>query len=213
MKPWNNKTNCFVSDHPLIADKLTVLRDKNTVSEIFRSGLETISQFLFFEASRHMKCRVTPIETPLEAIDGQQLEQPILLVPILRAGLAMSNAIRQVCPASVGMIGMYRDHETLQPVEYYLNLPDSAPEMEVFLLDPMLATGGSAVAAIEAIHKQGVKKITMIALIGAPEGADKIHESFADIPIYLAAMDRQLNDIGYILPGLGDAGDRYFGTE
>jgi len=213
MKPWNNDQDCYVSDHPLIAEKLTTLRDKNTSSERFRAELEIVSRFLFFEASRSLQTRSHTFETPLETMDGQQLERTVLLVPILRAGLAMSNAIRQACPASVGMLGMYRDHDTLQPVEYYCNLPENASDMDVFLLDPMLATGGSAIAAIDALKDKGVKNLTMIALIGAPEGLQKIRTVYPNLPIYLAAMDRQLNDIGYILPGLGDAGDRYFGTE
>lgn len=213
MKQWKNDQNCFVSDHPLIAEKLTTLREKNTSSERFRSELEIVSRFLFYEASRSLPSKSNPIETPLEAMDGKQLQNTVLLVPILRAGLAMSNAIRQACPASVGMLGMYRDHDTLQPVEYYSNLPEKASEMNVFLLDPMLATGGSAIAALDALKNKGVKNLTMIALIGAPEGLQKIRTVYPELPVYLAAMDRQLNDIGYILPGLGDAGDRYFGTE
>ncbi len=213
MKQWNSDQYCWVSDHPLIAEKLTTLRNQNTSSERFRAELEIVSRFLFFEASRSLQTETYSVETPLEKIDGQHLKRTVLLVPILRAGLAMSNAIRQACPSSVGMLGMYRDHDTLQPVEYYSYLPEKASEMDVFLLDPMLATGGSALAAIDTLKNKDVKSLTMIALIGAPEGLQNIRSAYPNLPIYLAAMDRQLNDIGYILPGLGDAGDRYFGTE
>ncbi len=206
-------SNLTIVNHPLLQDKLRGLRDKNTHFAKFRRLVEAISQALFWEASRHLPLKPVEVETPLETTPAYQLERPIALVPILRAGLGMVNGILGIVPqAHVGMLGMYRNEETLQPVDYYLRFPPGIEEMDVFLLDPMLATGGSAVAAVSKLKSAGVRYLTMLAIIAAPEGVRAMVDAHPDVPIFTAALDRQLNDKGYILPGLGDAGDRYFGT-
>ncbi len=210
MKP--NLPNLTIVDHPLIADKVSRMRDKTTPHYLFKRLLDEISPFLFFEASRWLETQETPIETPLEAMNAQRLKKEVLLAPILRAGLGMVNSIAAVVPAArVGMIGMYRDHDTLQPVDYYLRLPEDLSEMDVFLLDPMLATGGSVIDGVSKLKSRRARKVTMISLISAPEGARRLYDAYPDVQVFTAALDRELNDIGYILPGLGDAGDRYFG--
>lgn len=207
-----NLPNLTIVDHPLITDKLSQMRDRTTPHHLFKRLLDEISPFLFFEASRWLETRETPIETPLEPMIGRRLHKEVLLAPILRAGLGMANSITAVVPtARVGMIGMYRDHDTLQPVDYYLRLPDDLSDMAVFLVDPMLATGGSVIDGVNKLKSRRARKVTMISLISAPEGARRLHEAHPDVQVFTAALDRQLNDIGYILPGLGDAGDRYFG--
>jgi len=209
----DNFPNLTVLDHPLIADKVTQLRDKDTPHYQFRSLLNEVSQFLFYEASRDLPLENTSIETPLESISAPRIQKKVLLAPILRAGLGMVNSIAAVFPpVRVGMIGMYRDHDTLEPVDYYLRLPEDLSDKAVFLLDPMLATGGSAIDAVKKLKDHGAKKVIMIALICAPEGVSRLFETHPDTPVFTAALDRQLNEIGYILPGLGDAGDRYFGV-
>ncbi len=205
--------NLTVVNHPLLQDKLSGIRNKHTHFAKFRRLIEAISQGLFWEASRDLPLQSVSLETPLERMDGQQLAQPIALVPILRAGLGMVNGILQVVPqAHVGMLGMYRNEETLQPVDYYLRFPPEIEHMAVFLLDPMLATGGSAVAAVDKLKSAGIRYLKMLAIIAAPEGVSAMLKAHPDVPIITAALDRQLNEKGYILPGLGDAGDRYFGT-
>ncbi|RMF59305.1 MAG: uracil phosphoribosyltransferase [Calditrichaeota bacterium] len=205
--------NLHISQHPLIQDKLCDLRQKSTPHFRFKQLLEEISQFLFYEASKTLSTRKVTIETPLENMEGEQLTREILLVPILRAGLGMVNGITQLWEGSrVGMLGMYRDHDTLQPVDYYLRLPENLEPFTVFLLDPMLATGGSAVSAITRLKERGARELMMLSLICAPEGVRAVSEHYPEVPIYAAALDRQLNEKGYILPGLGDAGDRYFGV-
>lgn len=205
--------NLTIVNHPLVEDKLSRLRSKDTPYYQFKQLLEEISQFLFYAATANLESVPREIETPLEKMETRVLKQEILLVPILRAGLGMVNGIFNIRKeARVGMIGMYRDHDTLQPVDYYLNLTDHLHEMAVFLLDPMLATGGSASAALDRLKEKGAKNLTFIALLGAPEGAEVLAKNHPDVKIYIAALDRQLNEKGYILPGLGDAGDRYFGV-
>ncbi|MCB0263406.1 MAG: uracil phosphoribosyltransferase [Calditrichaeota bacterium] len=205
--------NLTVVDHPLIADKLTRLRSVETPHHEFKMLLDAVSSLLFYEASRNLATQNQRIRTPLEQVEMPRLAGDVLLVPILRAGLAMVNGITPILPeVIVGMIGMYRDHDTLQPVDYYLKLPKNLDQKQVFLVDPMLATGGSASDALKKLREHGAKTITMIALIAAPEGVKRVTEAFPDVRIFAAALDRQLNEIGYILPGLGDAGDRYFGV-
>lgn len=209
-KPHNN---VYISTHPLVQDKLADLRDKHTPHYRFKQLLEELSQFLFYEASQSLETRPQTIETPLESMECRRLGREVLLVPILRAGLGMVNGITQMWENSrVGMVGMYRDPGTLQPVDYYLRLPASLADLAVFLVDPMLATGGSAVAALDRLKERKAARICMITLICAPEGVEVVHRHHPDVPIYTAALDRQLNPKGYILPGLGDAGDRYFGV-
>lgn len=201
-----------VLDHPLIHHKLAGLRAADTPYYQFKVLLEDISMFLFYQASVGLETQEHRIKTPLEEMDAQTLDREILLVPILRAGLGMSSGILKIFPeALVGMLGMYRDPKTLQPVDYYLRLPEKIDNLAVFLLDPMLATGGSAIAAVDYLKKRGARNIIMLALISAPEGVEALSAAHPDIRIYTAALDRELNQKGYILPGLGDAGDRYFG--
>jgi uracil phosphoribosyltransferase len=208
-----NFPNLTIVKHPLIADKLTHLRDAKTPHAQFKQLLDDISLLLFYEAGKNLPLTHQTVSTPMETTDLPVLATEVVFVPILRAGLAMVNGITPMLPqAVVGMIGMYRDHNTLQPVDYYLKLPDSLHQKSVFLMDPMLATGGSACDALQKLKEHGAGKITMLALIAAPEGVRRVLENFPDVHIYAAALDRQLNDIGYILPGLGDAGDRYFGV-
>ena len=205
--------NLTVINHPLLQDKLSGIRNKHTHFAKFRRLLEAISQGLFWEASRDLPLQPVMVETPLESMKGQQLAQSIALVPILRAGLGMVNGILQMVPqAHVGMLGMYRNEETLTPVDYYLRFPPGIEHMAVFLLDPMLATGGSAVSAVDKLKAAGATFIKLLVIIAAPEGVRTLLQVHPDVPIIAAALDRQLNEQGYILPGLGDAGDRYFGT-
>jgi uracil phosphoribosyltransferase len=205
--------NLTIIRHPLIEDKLSRLRSKETPHFRFKSLLEEISQFLFFAATSGLETISREIDSPLEKIETRVLKREILLVPILRAGLGMVNGIFNIWEeARVGMIGMYRDHDTLQPVDYYLSLSENMKNLEVFLLDPMLATGGSASAAIDRLKEYGAKRLMLLSLICVPEGVQTVEKNHPDVKIYTVALDRQLNEKGYILPGLGDAGDRYFGV-
>lgn len=205
----------FVMDHPLIQHKLTYLRDKNTGSKEFRALVSEIATLVCYEATRDLPLEETEIETPLvktktKVIAGRKLA----LVPILRAGLGMVDGVLTLVPAAkVGHIGLYRDHETLQPVEYYSKLPSDIVERDVVVLDPMLATGGSAIDAISIIKRSNPKSIKFMCIIAAPEGMKALTQAHPDVPVYCAAMDECLNDHGYIVPGLGDAGDRIFGTK
>ena len=213
MSGSTNANNLHISNHPLILDKLTRMREQSTPHFVFKSLLDEVSIFLFYEATAGFESESTEITTPLEKMNAPRIRKEILLVPILRAGLGMVNGILRTWEgARVGMIGMYRDHDTLKPVDYYLKLPPNIDEMAVFLLDPMLATGGSALSAIDKLKESGARDLAMISLICSPEGVEFVHRRHPDLKIYAAAQDRQLNGIGYILPGLGDAGDRYFGT-
>ncbi len=212
MRAANRFNQLTILDHPLIHHKLARLRARDTPYYQFKVLLEDISMFLFYQASAGLDTRAGTIETPLEEMEVQTIDREILLVPILRAGLGMSSGILKIFPeALVGMLGMYRDPKTLQPVDYYLRLPDRIDNLAVFLLDPMLATGGSAIAAVDYLKKRGAQNINMLVLISAPEGVAALTEAHPDVRIYTAALDRELNHKGYILPGLGDAGDRYFG--
>lgn len=203
-----------IIEHPLLKAKLTVLRDKRTDRQKFRRTLSEVAMLMTYDLTRNIPVSEIEVETPLERTHGVVLDKDVTLVPILRAGLGMIDGILELLPnARVGHIGVYRDKKTLLPVEYYLKLPENVNETFVILVDPMLATGGSALAAIEILKKQGIKEINFLCLVAAPEGVKAVHDRFPDVHIFTAALDRQLNDHGYILPGLGDAGDRLYGTE
>ncbi len=207
------KQNLFLIDHPIIKRDVTILRDKNTTSEIFRAALQSVSNILAVELSKEFNLTKTEIETPLEKTEGAKLANDVILVPVLRAGLGMVNGFLQIIPeAKVGHIGLQRDEETLKPVEYYYKVPRQLETAEVVLLDPMLATGGSASEALKYLKNRGASKLVFACVVAAPEGINKIATEHPDVKIFAAALDRELNNKGYILPGLGDAGDRTFGT-
>jgi len=205
--------NFLLIQHPVIKRDVTILRDKNTDSETFRAALQRVSNILAVELSKEFRLTETEVETPLEKTQGAKLTHDIILVPVLRAGLGMVNGFLQIIPeAKVGHIGLQRDEETLKPIEYYYKVPKHLETAEVVMLDPMLATGGSASEALKYLKKRGASKLVFACLVAAPEGIDKIKSEHPDVKIYAAALDRELNSKGYILPGLGDAGDRTFGT-
>lgn len=205
--------NLFPSSHPLVAHKLTRLRDRNTEPKKFRELVREIAALLAYEATADLLTVPRQVETPLAMAMGAELQEKIGLVPILRAGLGMVEGIWELMPqAEVWHIGLYRDEHTLKPIEYYNKLPVEPTVSVCLILDPMLATGGSAVATADILKRWGVKKIKFVGLIGAPEGIAAMQKAHPDIPIHLAAIDDRLNERGYILPGLGDAGDRQFGT-
>lgn len=207
--------NVFIFDHPLIQHKISLLRDKNTSSKEFRELVSEISVLMGYEVTRDIPLKEVELETPVgvaktKVISGKKLA----VVPILRAGLGMADGFLQLVPmARVGHIGLYRDHETLEPVEYYCKLPSDIDERDVVLVDPMLATGGSACDAVCSIKKRNVKNIKFMCLIASKTGIDRLHREHPDVSIYCAAVDEKLNEHGYIIPGLGDAGDRLFGTK
>jgi uracil phosphoribosyltransferase len=206
-------SNVFASKHPLVAHKLSRLRDKHTDPKKFRELVREISALLAYEATADLATVVRSIETPLSSLEGLELREKIGLVPILRAGLGMVDGFWELMPtAEVWHIGLYRDEKTLKPVQYYNKLPVEPTVSVCIILDPMLATGGSAVTTTDIVKNWGVKKIKFVGLIGAPEGINTLQEKHPDVSIYLAAIDDRLNKNGYILPGLGDAGDRQFGT-
>jgi uracil phosphoribosyltransferase len=200
--------------HPLVQHKLTILRDRETPTKIFKELVDEIAMFMAYEATSDLGLEDVPVETPLERAMGRRVAgKKLTLVPILRAGLGMVEGIYRLVPgARVGHIGLYRDHDTLQPVDYYFKVPGDAAERDFFVLDPMLATGGSAVAAVASLKRAGATRIRFMCLVAAPEGVRKLAAAHPDVLIYCAALDRGLNEAGYILPGLGDAGDRLFGT-
>ncbi len=203
-----------VLQHPLITHKLTQIRRKETGTKDFREALDEIAGLMAYEISRDLPTRKTMIETPLSVCSTHELARDIVIVPILRAGLGMVDGITNLIPtAKVGHVGMYRDHKTLKPKEYYAKLPPNIPEAIVMILDPMLATGGSASATISFLKKQGASQIKLVCIVGAPEGVERIENEHPDVDIFLAALDEKLNEMGYIVPGLGDAGDRLFGTK
>ena len=206
--------NLTVLDHPLIQHKLTLLRDRDTTTRDFKQLVNEIAMLMAFEVTKDLALEPVEIETPLERMTGRQVAgKKLTLVPILRAGLGMVEGIAQLIPsARVGHIGLYRDHDTLQPIDYYFKIPADEIERDFFILDPMLATGGSAVAAVSALRKAGARRIRFLCLVAAPEGVGRMLEAHPDVPVFTASLDRQLNEHGYILPGLGDAGDRLFGT-
>ena len=202
-------------NHPLIEHKLAILRDKKTGTKEFRELVSEIASFLCYEALKDAKLDSVEIETPLEKIKTKKLnEDKYAFIPILRAGMGMLDGLIRVVPnAKIGHIGMYRNEETFEPVNYFFKVPKGIEKREVFLLDPMLATGGSACDAIELLKEKGVKKINFLCLIAAPEGIEKVEKEHTDVKIYCAHIDKKLNDNKYICPGLGDAGDRIFGTK
>ncbi|HHY41437.1 MAG TPA: uracil phosphoribosyltransferase [Thermoanaerobacterales bacterium] len=207
--------NVFVFDHPLIQHKLALIRDENTGSKEFRELVEELSLLMAYEVTRNLPLEEVEVKTPVgpakvRMISGKKLG----IVPILRAGLGMVNGMLKLIPAAkVGHIGLYRDPDTLQPVEYYCKLPSDVTERELIILDPMLATGGSAAKAVEVLKSKGATNIKLMCLIAAPEGIEAVHREHPDVEIYTAAIDERLNSHGYIVPGLGDAGDRLFGTK
>lgn len=205
--------NLTVLKHPLIEHKLAILRDRETDNKLFRETLNELSYLLVYEITRDLALRPVRIQTPLAPCDVQQLAEQVLLIPVLRAGLGMVEGILNLIPsAKVGHLGVYRDERTLRPVEYYCKLPPGAESMRVFLLDPMLATGGSLAHAVGLLKRRGIRHVTVVSVISAPEGLAALRAAHPDIRIYTAMLDDRLNDRGYILPGLGDCGDRLFGT-
>ena len=209
--------NFHVLDHPLIQHKLTMIRQKDCGTKVFREVVNEISMLMAYEVSRDLPLEDVEIETPLVKTTLKTLAgKKVAIIPILRAGLGMVDGILELIPAAkIGHVGMYRDHDTLQPVEYFVKLPSDISERQLFVVDPMLATGGSAVAAIDALLKRGAhpESIKFCCLVAAPEGVKVLQEAHSEIDIYAAALDERLNENGYILPGLGDAGDRLFGTK
>ena len=209
--------NFHVLDHPLIQHKLTMIRQKDCGTKVFREVVNEISMLMAYEVSRDLPLEDVEIETPLVKTTLKTLAgKKVAIIPILRAGLGMVDGILELIPAAkIGHVGMYRDHDTLQPVEYFVKLPSDISERQLFVVDPMLATGGSAVAAIDALLKRGAQpnSIKFCCLVAAPEGVEVLRKAHPDIDIYAAALDERLNEHGYILPGLGDAGDRLFGTK
>ena len=207
--------NVHVLDHPLIQHKLAILRSKNTTVKEFRELISEISGLMCYEATRNLPTREVEVHTPVATAKCRVLAgKKLAIVPILRAGLGMVDAMVDLIPsAKIGHIGLYRDPETHLPVEYYCKLPEDIENRQVFVVDPMLATGGSAVAAIDFLKKHGCKNIVMMNIIGCPEGIKAVQEAHPDVDLYVAACDEKLNDHAYIVPGLGDAGDRIFGTK
>lgn len=207
--------NVIVLDHPLIKHKITHIKDKNTGSKQFRELIEEVSMLMAYEVTRDFPIEEVEIETPLMATKSQVISgKKVVIVPILRAGIGMVDGMLSLMPsAKVGHVGLYRDPETLKPVEYYCKLPSEIQERKVIVVDPMLATGGSSSAAISLIKEKGAKNIKLACIVGCPEGVAVVHKDHPDVEIYLAHMDEKLNEHGYILPGLGDAGDRIFGTK
>ena len=205
----------IILNHPLVEHKISILRRKETSTKEFRELISELAMFLCFEALKDAKLKDVEVETPIAKTTGHVIdENNYAFVPILRAGMGMVDGVLQVMPnAKIGHIGLYRNEETLEPVEYYCKLPKNIEKKTVIILDPMLATGGSGSAAIEMLKKRGVKHIKFLSIIAAPEGLEKIQKDHPDVEIYSAYKDSHLNDIGYIVPGLGDAGDRIFGTK
>lgn len=204
-----------VMDHPLIEHKISYIRSKDIGTKEFREVIGEIAQLMCYEATRDLKMKEVEIETPVARTTGRVLDgKKLAIVPILRAGIGMVDGMLSLIPAAkVGHIGLYRDPETLEPVEYYCKLPTDCEERQVFVVDPMLATGGSSAAAVSMLKEKGVKNIRFLCIIAAPEGVERMREEHPDVDLYIGALDERLNDHGYIVPGLGDAGDRIFGTK
>jgi uracil phosphoribosyltransferase len=207
--------NLTVLVHPLIQHKVTVLREKGTSKKKFKELVDEIAMLMAYEVTKDLPLKTVEIETPLERTESRVLAgKKLTVVPILRAGLGMVEGVVRLMPGvRVGHIGLYRDHATLEPVDYYFKIPAEAEARDFILLDPMLATGGSASAAVGSLKRQGAKRVRMLCLVAAPEGVTRMLHDHPDVHIYAAALDRELNEHGYILPGLGDAGDRLFGTK
>jgi uracil phosphoribosyltransferase len=203
-----------IVDHPLVRHKITLLRDRATSTKQFKELVDEIAMLMAYEATRDLLLEPTTVDTPLETTSGWTVRgKKLTLVPILRAGLGMVEGILRLMPsARVGHIGLYRDHDTLEPVDYYFKVPGDVSERDFLLLDPMLATGGSAAAAVTSLKRAGAARIRFLCLVAAPEGVTRLADAHPDVPVLAASLDRELNAHGYILPGLGDAGDRLFGT-
>jgi len=208
-------SNVYIMDHPLIQHKIGIMRRKTTSTKEFRDLVSEVAMLICYEATRKLPLTDIEIETPLMRTVAKEIEgKKLCIVPILRAGLHMADGILTLIPnAKVGHIGLYRNEKTLEPVEYFCKLPSDAAEREMYVVDPMLATGGSAVAAINLLKKRGIKKITFLCLIAAPEGVARLTSEHPDVDVYIGNLDERLNENGYILPGLGDAGDRIYGTK
>ncbi|HYM57831.1 MAG TPA: uracil phosphoribosyltransferase [Solirubrobacteraceae bacterium] len=206
-------TGVTVVDHPLVARHLSVLRDRGTPAGVFRQRLSEAAMLLGYEALRDLRVAVTPVQTPLEPAVGARLADDIVVIAILRAGLGMVDGfLGLITEARVGHLGIYRDEEVLEPVGYYEKIPEHGPDAEVVLVDPMLATGGSAVHALGRLKERGARHLRFVCLVAAPEGLEAVRERHPDVPVFCAAIDRELDERGYIRPGLGDAGDRLYGT-
>ena len=206
-------SNLYVMEHPLIQHKITMLRDEKTTVKDFRELANEIALLMGYEATKDLELADIKVKTPITETMGKTITKQVALVPILRAGLGMVDAIMSLIPAAkVGHVGLYRDPQTHEPVEYYCKLPTDIEQRQVLVLDPMLATGGSAVAAIDFIKKRGAKRIKLVNIIAAPEGVKAVQDAHPDVDIYVGALDEKLNEKAYIVPGLGDAGDRLFGT-
>lgn len=203
----------YVMDHPLIQHKITMLRNENTTTKDFRELANEIALLMGYEATKDLALDDVKVKTPLTETTGKTISKQVALVPILRAGLGMVDALMSLIPAAkIGHVGLYRDPQTHEPVEYYCKLPTDIEQRQVLVLDPMLATGGSAAAAIDFIKKRGAKKIKLMNIIAAPEGVEAVQKAHPDVDIYIGALDERLNENCYIVPGLGDAGDRLYGT-
>ena len=204
-----------VIDHPLIQHKLTIIREKNCGTKVFREVVDEIAMLMAYEVSRDMPLEDIEIETPIgKSVQKTLSGKKVAIVPILRAGIGMVDGMLQLIPAAkVGHVGLYRDEETLEPVEYFVKLPADIAERQLFVVDPMLATGGSAIMAIDLLKKRGATNIKFVCLVAAPEGIKALQDAHPDVDIYTAGLDEKLNEAGYIVPGLGDAGDRLFGTK
>lgn len=204
-----------IVDHPLVQHKLTIMRDKKTPTAVFRQLLREISQLLAYEITRELDMTTKPIETPMQAMDAPTLAgKKLALISILRAGNGLLDGVLELIPsARVGFVGLYRDEKTLKPVQYYFKVPTELGDRLVIAVDPMLATGNSSIAAIDLLKKAGARNIRFMCLLAAPEGVKKMKDAHPDVPIVTAAVDEKLNEVGYIVPGLGDAGDRMFGTK
>ena len=211
----NNMSKVTIMEHPLIKHKIGIIRRKETGSKDFRQMISEIAMLMCYEATRDLKLQDVDIETPICKTTVKELEgKKLAVVPILRAGLGMVDGMLTMIPAAkVGHIGLYRNEETLEPVEYYCKLPKDCSEREIFVVDPMLATGGSSVAAIQMLKERGCKNIKFMCIIAAPEGVERMQKEHPDVDMYVGALDEKLNENGYIIPGLGDAGDRIFGTK
>lgn len=206
--------NLTVINHPLVQHKLAILRDQSTSKKTFRALVDEISMLMGYEVTKDLRLEPVEIDTPLERMTANKVGgKKLTLVPILRAGLGMVEGILRLMPSvRVGHIGLYREHDTLQPVDYYFKIPPDPEARDFILLDPMLATGGSAVAAVSSLKKNGATRVRLVCIVAAPEGVQRMLDAHPDVQVFTAALDRQLNEHGYILPGLGDAGDRLFGT-
>ena len=206
--------NLVLTRHPLIEHKLSIVRDRATPTKLFKELVEEIAMLMAYEATSDLPLEPVVVETPLESTRGWRVSgKKLTLVPVLRAGLGMVEGVLRLVPsARVGHIGMYRDHDTLEPVDYYFKIPGDVSERQFFVLDPMLATGGSAVAAVSSLKRAGATRIRFLCIVAAPAGVERMERTHPDVPVYAAALDRGLNAHSYIVPGLGDAGDRMFGT-